>query len=232
MEVVSIRRIPEGGVDQAVRQAIADVGGISRYISLGASVLIKPNLVGARGWRTGTTTKPAVVEAIAHLAWEAGASDVVIGDGSAVGGDTNQVFQALGYNEAARRCSARLVDLNSDPVDVELPTGVALKRIPISRTALQADVLINVPVMKTHSQTIVTLSLKNMKGVVHPLGKRKIHFSGLEQGIVDLNKALAAHLVVVDGTVGQEGLGPHAGDPVEMDLIIAGPNRVAVDSVE
>ena len=231
METVTIQRIQEGQVEQAVRRAVADVGGMSRYVASGVRVLIKPNLICARSWRTGTTVNPAVVEALAHLAWEAGAGDVLIGDGSGVGEDTNEVFKALGYDEMAHRCAARLVDLNQDPVEVDCPTGVVLKRIPISRTALEADVLINVPMLKTHCQTIVTLSLKNMKGVVHSRGKRKAHFVGLEQAIVDLNRAIAPHLIVVDGTVGQEGRGPAAGDAVEMNLIIAGANRVAVDAV-
>jgi uncharacterized protein (DUF362 family) len=204
---------------------------MSRYVASGARVLIKPNLVVARNWRTGTTTNPAVVEAIAHLAWEASAGDVLIGDGSGVGEDTNEVFKALGYDDMAYRCGARLVDLNQDPVEVDCPTGVVLERIPISRTALEAEVLINVPMLKTHCQTIVSLSLKNMKGVVHSRGKREMHFLGLEQAIVDLNRTIAPHLIVVDGTIGQEGRGPAAGDPVEMNLIIAGTNRVAVDAV-
>ncbi len=231
METVAIRRILEGQVEQAVRTAIADVGGMLQYVTSGARVLIKPNMVCPRDWHTGTTTNPAVVEAIAHLAWEAGAGEVLIGDGSGVGEDTLKVFQALGYAEVAGRSGARLVDLNQDPAEVDLPAGVALQRLPISRTALQADVLIDVPLFKTHCQTIVSLSLKNMKGVVHSRGKRKMHFAGLDQSIVDLNRAIAPHLIVVDGTVGQEGRGPAAGDPVEMNLILAGANRVAVDAV-
>jgi uncharacterized protein (DUF362 family) len=231
METVAIQRIREGRVEEAVRRAVADVGGMSRYVASGARVLIKPNLLCTRNWRTGTTVNPAVVEAIVHLAWEAGAGDVLIGDGSGVGEDTDKVFQVLGYDVLARRCGARLVNLNRNPERVECPMGVALDQIPISRTALEADVLVNIPMLKTHSQTIVTLSLKNMKGVVHSRGKREMHFVDLEQGIVDLNRVIAAHLVVVDGTVGQEGLGPAAGEPVEMNLILAGTNRVAVDAV-
>ena len=231
MEVVAIRKISEGRIADAIGKAVADVGGISRYVREGARVVIKPNLLCALDWRTGTTTNPAVVEAIAHLAWEAGAADIIIGEASGVGNDTSEVFRALGYEDVARRCSARLVDLNQDPVEVDWPSGVVINKIPISKTALEADVLINVPVMKTHCQTVVTVSLKNMKGVMHSRGKRKLHFLGLEQGIVDLNRAIAVHLVIVDGMIGQEGAGPVAGDPVEMNLILAGANRVAVDAV-
>ena len=232
METVGIRRICNSQVADAVREAVADVGGMSNYVEPGTRVLIKPNLVvSSLDWRTGSTVNPAVVEAVAMLAWEAGAVDVLIGEGSGVGEETTDAFRALGYNEIAQRCGARLVDLNQDAVEVDWPSGVVLKQIGISRTALDADVLIDVPVLKTHCQAVVSLSLKNMKGVVNHRWKRKIHFLGLAQGIVDLNMAIAPRLVVVDGTVGQEGPGPVAGDPVEMNLILAGANRVAIDAV-
>jgi hypothetical protein len=102
--------------------------------------------------------------------------------------------------------------------------------IAVCKTVLETDVLINVPVLKTHSQTLVSLSLKNIKGVMPPSGKRAMHFAGLEQGIVDLNQVVASQLVVADGTIGQEGLGPVAGDAVALGLIVAGANRVAVDA--
>ena len=231
MEVVAIQKVEDGQVERAVRGAVAHVGGLAKHVTPGARVLVKPNLVCARDWRTGTTTNPAVVESIVRLAWKAGAGDVLVGDGSGVGEDTNQVFEALGYNEMALRSGARLVDFNVDPVEVECPAGVVLERVPVSKTVLGVDVLIDVPVLKTHCQTIVTLSLKNMKGVVHPRGKREMHFQGLEQAIVDLSTVIAPQLVVVDGMVGQEGRGPAAGQPVEMNLILAGANRVAVDAV-
>ena len=124
----------------------------SRFITPGARVLIKPNLICARDSSTGTTTNPAVVEAIAHWAWEAGAAEVLIGDGSGVGHDTHKVFRALGYDRVASRCRASLVDLNKNPIKVACPDGRVLKEIAVSKTVLETDVLINVPVLKTHSQ--------------------------------------------------------------------------------
>jgi uncharacterized protein (DUF362 family) len=231
VETVAIERVRGGQVEKAVRCAIASLGPLPKPFQPGACVLIKPNLVGAFDWRTGATTNPAVVEAIAQWAWEAGAGDVVIGDGSGHGQHTSDALRMNVYEEMARRCRARLVDLNADAVEVPCPRGKVLKSLPISRTALEADWLISVPVLKTHFQAVATLSLKNMKGILSWSGKRKLHFVGLHQAIVDLNTVMAPHLIVVDGTVGHEGLGPVTGEPVGMNLILAGTNRVAVDAV-
>jgi len=230
MQTVSIRKVRQENIDHAVRQALSDLGGLSKFVASGAHVLIKPNLICARDHTTGSTTNPAVVEAIAHCVRDAGAAEVLIGDGSGVGHDTRRVFQTLKYDELACRCGASLVDLNRDAVEMPCPGGTLLQSISVSRTALEADVLMNVPVLKTHTGTVVSLSLKNTKGVLPHSGKRKLHFIGLEQGIVDLNRLVTSHLIVADGTIGQEGQGPVAGEPVALGLIVAGANRVAVDA--
>jgi len=231
VETVAIEKVREGQVEKAVRRSIAGLGPLPKPMAPGARVLIKPNLVGAFDWRTGATTNPAVVESLAEWAWEACAADVAIGDGSGHGQHTSDAFRLNGYEEMARRCKARLVDLNADPVEVPCPQGKVVKSLPISRTALEADWLISVPVLKTHFQAGVTLSLKNMKGILSWRGKRKLHFVGLHQAIVDLNTVMAPHLIVVDGTVGHEGLGPVMGEPAGAGLVLAGTNRVAVDAV-
>ena len=141
------------------------------------------------------------------------------------------VFEATGYRELASRLGVDLIDLNSAPkVLVRVPKGIALKSVPVSRLALEVDVVINVPVMKTHNQTTVTLALKNMKGVLSPEGKRKDHFVGLDQAIADMNTILKQTLIVVDGIVGQERNGPVFGDPVELGLVLASGNPVAADA--
>lgn len=231
MERVSIARIKNGHVEEAVARALDLVGGLSSFVRPGGSVLIKPNLTFDKDYTTGTTTNPQVVEAIANLAWQAGAGRVVIGEATTVGMRTFDVMKKLGYLESARRCNAELADLNADAVEVEIPGAKVLKRVEISKLALEVDTLINVPMLKTHVHSVVTFSLKNLKGVVSEKSKRRMHFIGLDWAIVDLNRAIRPHLVIVDGTIGQEGLGPISGTPVRMDLVIAGRDPVAVDSV-
>ena len=112
-----------------------------------------------------------------------------------------------------------------------MPDGRVLKRVSTFELAMQAGVIISVPVMKTHDQTDVTLSLKNMKGLVTDADKRRIHQLGVFEGVCDLNALFKPAFALVDGTTAQEGLGPVYGLPVEMDLIIAGRDLVAVDAI-
>ena len=115
---------------------------------------------------------------------------------------------------------------------VPIPKGKALKEVSLPKIVLDADVIISVPKMKTHDSAKVTLSLKNMKGVLPDIYKRKLHHVfGVFQGVADLCTLVKPALAVVDGIIGMEGLGPADGEPVKMGLIIAGKDLVAVDTV-
>lgn len=194
-------------------------------------VLIKPNLCFPMRWETGATTSPQVVEAIVELVRQGGAGRVRIGEATTVGLNTWEVFAFCGYNDLASRTGVELVDLKEEIVTLPLPQGQAIKRAGISKKVLEADVVINVPVLKTHVDTVITCALKNAKGMVDDQTKRKLHLKGLSQGIVDLNTILRPALHVVDGLVGQEGLGPLAGTPVGAGILLVGTNPVATDSI-
>ncbi|MBN1916580.1 MAG: DUF362 domain-containing protein [Verrucomicrobia bacterium] len=231
MNKVGIVRATDDVAD-AVRRAIDLVGGIGRFVPPGAKVLIKPNLCIDKDWRSGATTNPAVVEALVRLVRQAGAGNIVIADGTTVGLSTERVFHATGYDELARRCRVRLVDLNEDETErIDIREPESLRNIQVAREVLSSDVIINVPLLKTHVHTTVSVSLKNMKGVISPRTKRKAHLVGLEGGIVDINRHVPVHLIVVDGIIGHEGLGPQSGDAKPMNLILAGVRPATVDAV-
>ncbi|MCK5213667.1 MAG: DUF362 domain-containing protein, partial [Dehalococcoidia bacterium] len=99
----------------------------------------------------------------------------------------------------------------------------------IARTALESDVIISVPVLKSHIRTHVTLSLKNMKGVIAGAEKRKTHRLGLDQAIVDLNRVVCPHFVVLDATVGMQGLWSYPDDCIDVGLVGAGGHALSVD---
>ncbi|HHF98941.1 MAG TPA: DUF362 domain-containing protein [Candidatus Aerophobetes bacterium] len=101
----------------------------------------------------------------------------------------------------------------------------------LPRIFLEADVVINMPVMKTHDVFPATLGIKNMKGIIREEDKKRFHRWGLSQAIVDLNKVALPDLTIIDGTVGMEGLGPTHGEPVNLGVIIVSRDVVAADSV-
>ena len=194
------------------------------------SVVIKPNVCVPKRFEEGVITDPLVVRCLIDIIKEKGATPI-IAEGAATGHSTWEGFMLNEY----QTLGADLVDLNEDEeVLVDVPQGVAMKRVSISRTVWESDAVINVPKMKTHTQTGVTLALKNVKGIV-PQGKKYIaHFMGLNHAIVDLNFAIRNKpiLHVMDAITALEGeYGPTHGDPVEMDLLIVGEDPVAVDSV-
>jgi len=243
--VAIVRREGPGGsresspVDRAVRKAVDLVGGISAFVKAGDRVVVKPNL--AYPYPPPATTDPSVVEAVARLCVEAGAREVLVGDSSSYscknilgyGRWSNMdVIRSTGMDRAAERAGARVVDFDAAKwATVTIPGGVILRRTEIASPMLEADVVINVPAMKTHLETLATLAIKNFHGIIPDRWKIQFHKDEISQKIVDIHKAVKTHLVVMDGLLGMEGLGPRMGSPVRMDLILASSDTVAIDAV-
>ena len=213
-----------------VRRAVELAGGLDDIVSSGDLVLIKPNLVVPASPKEGSVTNPFVAKSIANIVKELKARPI-IAESSAVGVDTEKAIISAGYDRL-RSGGIDVIDLKkTKSTKIALPKGRVIKEAVTYEIATQADVIISVPVMKTHDQTEVTLGLKNMKGLFHDATKRKLHMEGLFDGIADECTAIKPDLVVIDGIIGQEGLGPMYGAPIEMDLIIAGKDPVATDAV-
>jgi len=234
--VVSIVRVSSRfrseSVAASVRQAIDLAGGLSQIVSPRDRVLIKPNLVAAFGPETGACTSPLVCRAIADLVTELGA-EPIIAESSMVGADTREVIALMGYDEL-REAGYAVVDLKTQGgkgLKLPVPGRLVMSEITTWELVTRADVIISVPVLKTHDQAELTLSLKNLKGLETDADKRELHRRGLFAGVSDLVAALRPSFAVVDGMLGQEGLGPGFGLPVEMGLILAGRDLVAVDAV-
>jgi len=235
--IVSVVRV-EKDVELAVRKAVYLAGGLDEIVTPGCRVLVKPNIATSDRSGTGKITDVRVTEAITKIVLEKKPKSVIIGDGSSVGFDfpdlqnTIKALEESGTKEAADKLGVPLVDLNVDHLEeVEIPNPLVMKSVKIAQTVLQSDVIISVPVMKTHIRSAVTLSLKNMKGVIPGMEKRKTHRLGLELAIADLNSIVKPHFAVVDGLVGMEGLWEFPDDCVSMGLVGAGRDPVAVDSV-
>ena len=221
----------EKKIASAVRESIRLIGGLRDIVHPGDLVLIKPNLVAVPETRlSGAVTRWEVCRAIADMVMEIGA-EPVIAESSAAGVNTEEVIQAAGYQEL-RDQGYQVLSLDDSPkAALPIPRGRVFPEVAVFELVKRADVLISVPVMKTHDQTEVTLSLKNMKGTLQDFQKKAFHKQGLLEAVVDLNERLKPALTVIDGTFGQEGLGPIFGSPVEMDLILASKDLVAADAV-
>ena len=220
-------------VHEATLEAVDLIGGLESLVSPGDTVLIKPNMVCHFDYRTGAVTNPHLVRAMCRMARAAGAKRIIIAESSAWSFDnTMQGFANNGITEIAREEGAELVDLiTAEKVCMGIPNGRIFRRLQLPEILMQADVLINLPVMKTHDVFPATLGLKNMNGLLRQVDKKRFHRWGLSQSIVDLNKLMLPQLTVIDGTVAMEGGGPVYGTAVNLGIIISSFDTVAADTV-
>ena len=216
--VVSIVRGEEP--EKMVREALDLLGGIKTIVS-GHDALIKPNL---GVWSTyaenipqwlnrSCTTKPEVIVALIKELKKGGIADVSVAEGAILTLDATAQFEDSGMKEMVEEAGGIIVDLDRENhTQVKAAENLTLE---IANSVLTTDNLINVPVMKTHLQTRLTLGIKNLKGTVSKMSKRTMHRGNLEQFLALLCKAVKPKLTIVDGLIGIEGLGPGTWGKVE-----------------
>ena len=221
-------------IENQVRRAVDLLGGMSRFVKKGNRVLLKPNVTGPASYEKGITTNPAVLDAVLKMVTEAGASQINVGDGTGSAHlGTLKVFDMCGYSYLKEKYKFDFIDLNKLPWHIaKVPKPYVMDEIKIVNCVYDDyDVIINLPVMKTHFITGVSLSMKNLKGCIPPAEKRHMHEVGVNKAVADLNTIITADLIIMDGTVGSEGLGPKEGNPVNLGVIAAGTNAVSMDAV-
>ncbi len=206
----------------------------------GKRVLLKPNAGRMARRGSGIVTDARVVAAACDAFREVGA-EVSVGDSPIVGVQSLDALELSGIAAAARACEAKVIDLDAPrPTLVPLPDGLALQRLKVCPDVLEHDLVVSIPVMKTHMHTGVTLAVKNMKGALWRRFKVELHMlppvpgrdeKSLDLAIADMAVALRPHFSIIDGTVGMEGLGPSAGTPKPFGVIVAGADAFAVDAV-
>lgn len=223
--VESLRRAVQHALD-LLDSAIEDVGP-SR------TVVIKPNITANNiSWRQGIVTNPNLVRAIIEIVAERNPREILIAEAIAVGLDVKKAFSFLGYDVIARDTGAQLVDLyDMEFVEVPVPGSKIHSTLQIAKTILEADFLINVPVMKTHVAAGISVCMKNLMGTISAEQKKKFHFFGVAESVIDLNLVVKPHLSIVDGTVAGEGDGPMANTPVGFQTILAGTDSRIVDTI-
>jgi len=230
MSLVSIIKDQDPG--RAVREAIRLIGGMSQLVKAGDRVLIKPNLVVPAPPERGTTTNPNVVRAVCELAVKAGAKEVIVADSPFIYYKARDAFAKTGVEEAVRAVGARVAYLDEEEyTEVSVPDPMVLSRLRLPKIALDVDVTISVPKMKTHLMATVSLGIKNQHGLLLSQDKKIAHREDIHLKLLDILKVQKPSLVVVDGFPALEGQGPTYGDPVQMNLAVAGLDTVSVDAV-
>jgi uncharacterized protein (DUF362 family) len=201
----------------------------------GKSVVLKPNLV---DYIPGNSinTHPILVAAAAECFRRMGAKEVIVAEGPGHQRDTQLVLFESGYHSILRDNGIRFVDLNRDElVAVNLSANYSgLKRLWLPKTVLKADFLVSMPKVKTHHWSGVTLSMKNMFGVVpgnkYGWPKNILHWHGIQECILDLCATVPVHFVIADAIMSMEGNGPLNGSPKPLGCIVLSDDPVAADA--
>ncbi len=201
----------------------------------GKRVLVKPNLI---EWMEGRplATAPEVVGAVVDLLRARGAAAVVVGEGPGFRRDAGPVVEQSGLAAVLARRNIPFIDLNyDDPQPVPTRDGWFLGQphLWLPRHVVEAELIISVAKLKTHHWAGVTLSLKNLFGVVpgvrYGWPKNMLHVNGITPSILGLKQALPPVVSVIDGIVGMEGDGPLFGTPVPHGILAMGNDPLAVD---
>ena len=197
----------------------------------GQRVLIKPNLLLAARPEQAVTTHPRVVRAVVQYVQEEGGRPV-IADSPAVG-SMRRISRVGAYREALQDLD---IALQAFEAEKEVDIGPPFGEIPLARLALEADVVINLAKLKTHSQMTLTLGVKNTFGCIVGLKKPEWHMrAGIDKTmfarlVVQIHQAIRPQYTLIDGILGLEGHGPgKAGHPVQLGLLIGSRSALAAD---
>jgi uncharacterized protein (DUF362 family) len=212
-----------------VQRALADLGGMSRFVSRQDVVVIKPNIAWDRSPEQAANTNPEVVAEVVRQCWQAGAKRVVVTDVSC--NEARRCFARSGIQAAARAEGAEVILPDPELYRTVDLGGVVLKSWPVFTPFLDADKIVNLPIAKHHGLVGVTLGMKNWYGILG--GQRNRLHQQIHQSLADLASFMLPTLTLLDGYRILFRNGPTGGNPEDVAIrktIVAGTDPVALDA--
>jgi len=215
----------------ATKKALEALGGISRFVKKGQRIVLKPNMSFARTPDFSATTHPLVVATVAQACVEAGAQQVLVLDHTLQRAEL--CLERTGILEACKNIpGVHVLALQERKFfrEIKIPQGKVLERVEVMKEIVDGQVLINIPVAKSHSATGVSLGLKGLMGMIWD--RESFHSQyNINQAIGDLATVIKPQLTILDATRALASGGPGGpGEVKKPNLIIAGIDPVAVDS--
>ena len=220
------------GIEAAAHRLISQVGGMASVVKDAKMALLKLNFVAGRPARTGSTTSFALLKAVSEEVRACGAQPVLC-ESPGTEFDREATYTILGVEKFCAENGIHIIRVDPEGGEqdwIELrPKGAKrLHRFRVPRF-LQAACFINLPVLKTHVVSAMTLGMKNPMGILPRPDRRAMHTLGIDQCIVDMNRGIKPDLTIVDGSVGQDGEGPLYGEKADLQVLVAGRDSLAVD---
>ncbi len=210
---------------EAMTKALLDAYSLSTAIRNKDRIILKPNLVIPARPDDGATTHMGIIKAVIEYLIDSGKKNITIAESSWVGASTDAAFRLNGYPEIAKRYGITLTDIKKCRYRTVEYDGLKME---IAEDVLNADYLINLPVLKGHCQTKVTCAMKNLKGCLSDKSKREFHRLGLMRPIAALNMILRPSLNIVDSLSGDLDF-EEGGNPVETDRMMLSESSLALD---
>lgn len=227
--IYRVARDPD--VKKCVRSALDSLGGIQEFVKKGDKVVIKINICGGVPEIKGTFTSTEVVSELVDLIRSVGAEPSIV-DSDMIWTKFWQAASDSGWVDWAKKKGVRLLNLaDTELVRFDFGNGSAVGVEKISKELIDANVIISVPVMKTHLLTGVTLGMKNMYGTFPDIDKAKFHRKTIEDVIYEINLAFTPNLTIIDGSIGGEAIGPLSCTPLNFQTIVASNDVVTADAI-
>jgi uncharacterized protein (DUF362 family) len=211
-------------VGDAVFSGVKLLGGLE--LQRNESIVIKPNICNAKNPYGMVDTDFRVVEAVIEIVKKR-TENITVVESNNVSGSAEKRLIKSGMLNKLKEAGVQFLNLSNDEYEIH---EVAGRKLELPKTVLDAERFINIPKMKTCGHTLVTLSIKNLFGVLRQAKKNRLH-SRLDEILPYLVKTIRHDLIVVDGIVAMEGNGPVIGTPKKMNILVTGVNPVAVDSI-
>ncbi|MDT8442233.1 MAG: DUF362 domain-containing protein [Desulfuromonadales bacterium] len=229
----SLRDYNPDRVKTALQNLLEPFGGIATFVKPGQRVLIKPNMLAGKAPEKAVTTHPEIVRQTILLAQAAGGT-VSVGDSPGLG-RPREVARKCGILQVIEETGATFAPF-AESVPVHSPSGM-FHQLEIARDALDAEVIINLPKLKTHQMIGYTGAVKNLFGLVVGMRKARLHLqAGSDKAffalmLLDLAEYCQPALSIMDAVIGMEGDGPGSGEPVRLGAVLASPQPLALDTV-
>ena len=233
MSIVRAHDYDYAEIYAAMEKGIELIGGLAKIVPPGSKVFVKINhLSPPSPAERGIVTHPVFVEAVLDLLKKVGA-DITVGDDIQSAGDG---FQVSGFRQMCEGTGVRLINLRETGFVETVCNGHFLEKVYLSKTVVDADVIINLPKLKTHSLCIFTGGVKNLYGTIPISLRRKFHAEyirneNFSQAVTDIFSVTRPQLTIMDGIIAMEGEGPAGGNLRKLGVILTSQDAVAVDAV-
>ena len=230
--VVAIAKEPT--IQECVTKVFDLLGGVTKMIEKGQTVVLKPNAGHAAPASSAVCTNPETVRAVIREVRKANPGRIVIAESAAIGCDTMECFEVSGIAQIAREEGVDLIDIKqeTDLVNVAVRGYRSnIKRVKIPRFLMEADHIINLPILKAHASMVFSCALKNIKGTVQDTVHMTMHQQNLTMAMMDVWWAVRADINIVDAINVASGYSPHTPVPLPVGVVLGSYDPVAVDLI-